>query len=262
MFRPVAGGEKNMARGYIVLAVAAAALAAGGCEVPPRLRQDTPVAQRREIDPVSGRAYWIYVPSNYTHSRSWPVIVTCHGTPPYDVAEMHIREWKMLGEQNDCIIISPELTATDGIFGDGPIVGMLDDERFILSIISLLGYRFTIDRSNIMITGFSGGGFPMYWVGLRNPSVFSCVVARSCNFSEHNLDGWYPPEALGQSVMVYNTENDPGAIQAQSDAAIAYLRSKGFKVETKVIPGIGHARVPEVAMDFFRGHMRPPAAVR
>ena len=251
-----------MARGYMILVLAAGALVVGGCEVPPRLRQDTPVPQRREIDPVSGRAYWIYVPSNYAHSRSWPVIVTCHGTPPYDVAERHIREWKMLGEQYGCIIIAPELTATDGIFGDGPIVGMLDDERFILSIISLLGYRYSIDRSNVIITGFSGGGFPTYWVGLRNPSVFSCVVARSCNFSEHNLDGWYPPEALGQSLMIYDTENDPGAIQAQTDAAIAYLGSKGFKVETKVIPGIGHARVPEVAMDFFRRHMRPPATVR
>ena len=251
-----------MARICMALAMAATALMVGGCVVPPRLRQDTPVSQRREIDPVSGRAYWIYVPSNYTHSRSWPVIVTCHGTPPYDVAEMHIREWKMLGEQNGCIVISPELTATDGIFGDGPIVGMLDDERFILSIISLLGYRYSIDRSNIMITGFSGGGFPTYWVGLRNPGVFTCVVARSCNFSEHNLDGWYPPEAVSQSVMIYTGEGDPGAIRAQSETGIAYLRSRGFQVETKVVPNIGHERVPENAMDFFRRHMRPPTAVR
>ncbi len=249
-----------MARGCIILILAASVLITAGCPVPQD--QGTPVMQRREIDPVSGRAYWIYKPSNYTHSRSWPVIVTCHGTPPYDVAEMHIREWKMLGEQNGCIIISPELTATDGIFGDGPIVGMLDDEHFILSILSLLNYRYTIDRSNVMITGFSGGGFPTYWVGLRNPGIFSCVVARSCNFSEYNLDGWYPPEALGQSVMVYTGEGDPGAIQSQSENAIRYLRSKGFQVETKVIPGIGHERRPEVAMDFFRRHMRPPGTVR
>jgi poly(3-hydroxybutyrate) depolymerase len=261
MLRPVAGGEKNMARGCMILVLAVSALTISGCPVPQD--QNTPVVQRREIDPVSGRAYWIYVPSNYTHSRPWPVIVTCHGTPPYDVAEYHIREWKMLGEVNGCIIVAPELIATDGIFGDGPVVGMLDDERFILSILSLLGYRRNIDRSNIMITGFSGGGFPMYWVGLRNPSIFSCVVARSCNFSEHNLDGWYPPEAaLSQSVMVYVGEGDLGAITAQTDAAIAYLRSKGFQVETKVIPNISHERVPENAMDFFRRHMRPTVAVR
>ncbi len=243
--------------GMVLLAVG---FVAGGCAVPQP--QNTPVSQWREIDPVSGRAYWIYVPSNYTHTRSWPVIVTCHGTPPYDVAEHHIREWKMLGEQNGCIILSPELIATDGIIGDGPINGMLGDERFILSMLSLIGYRFNVDRSNVMITGFSGGGFPMYWVGLRNPDVFSCAVARSCNFSEHNLDGWYPPEATALDLLIYVGERDPGAITSQSDNAIRYLRSKGFKIETMVIPDIGHERRPEYAMEFFRRHMRQPTAVR
>ena len=244
------------------LILAAVALA-GGCEVPDRLRQDMPVGQRREIDPATGRGYWIYVPSKYNHSRVWPVIVTCHGTPPYDVAEMHIREWKMLGELNGCIVVAPELVGTDGIFGDGPISGMLEDERFILSLLSLTGYRYSVDWSNIMITGFSGGGFPMYFVGLRNPKVFSCLVARSCNFSEPNLDGWYPQEAaLAESILVYDGERDPGAIRAQSDNALKYLRSKGFRVEEKTIPGIGHERVPEVAMEFFRRTKRPSSAVR
>ncbi len=231
-------------------------LAAAGCHVPQS--QNTPSWQRRELDPVSGRAYFIYVPSTYDHSQPSPLIVTCHGTPPYDVAEHHIREWKMLGEQNGCIVVAPELIATDGLIGDGPIVGMLDDERFILSLISLLGYRFNIDRANIMITGFSGGGFPTYWVGLRHPDIFSAVVPRSANFSEHNLDGWYPQGALSQHVKVYYTENDPGAISGQSRRGIKYLQSKGFHVETEIIPGLGHERRPDVAMRFFRENWRRP----
>ena len=209
------------------------------------------------LDPVSGRAFYLYVPSAYTPDRACPVIVTCHGTPPYDIAEHHIREWKMLGERNRCIVVAPELIATDGLIGDGPIVGMLDDEFFILSLVSLLGHRYNIDRANIMITGFSGGGFPAYWVGLRNPDVFSTVAARSCNFSEHNLDGWYPPEAVGQNVIVYYGENDPGAIRGQSQRGVQYLRSKGFTVGTKELPGLGHERRPDVAMEFFRQHRRP-----
>lgn len=221
----------------------------GGCAV--TQEQNTPSWQWHELDPVSGRAYYIYVPSTYDHSRPCPLIISCHGTPPYDVAEHHIREWKMLGEQHGCIVVAPELIATDGLIGDGPIVGMLDDERFILSMISLLGYRFNIDRANIMITGFSGGGFPTYWVGLRHPDVFSTVVARSSNFSQHNLDGWYPQGAASQHVKVYYTENDPGAISGQSRNAIEYLQSKGYRVETEVIPGLGHERRPDVAMRFF-----------
>ena len=220
--------------------------------------QNTPVWQNLEMDPVTGSSYWIYKPSTYRHDKPSPVIVTCHGTPPFDIAEHHIREWKMLAEQNGCIVISPSLAGTDGLIGNGPVSGMLLCERSILSIIAQLGYRYNIDRANIMITGFSGGGFPTYWVGLRHPEVFSVVVARSCNFNKGNLDGWMPLAARHARVKVYYGENDPGTISSQSRKAIRYLRGKGISVETQVLPGVGHERHPEVAMAFFRKLMNPP----
>ncbi|MGC9454014.1 MAG: prolyl oligopeptidase family serine peptidase [Phycisphaerae bacterium] len=239
------------------MSAAFAVLAAllSGCAV--TQPQNTPVSQQRELDPVTGRGYWLYVPSTYRHEKPAPLIVSCHGTPPFDVAEHHIREWKMLAEKNSCIVVAPELIGTDGLLGDGPIVGMLTNERSILNIISQLAYRYNLDRANMMITGFSGGGFPTYWVGLRHPELFNCVVARNANFSRHNLHGWYPPEATDVNVMVYYGENDPGAIQAQSRQAAEYLRANGFRVETDVLPGAGHERHPEVAMQFFLEKRRP-----
>lgn len=228
----------------------------GGCAVP--YTPPTPHPPRHEVDPSTGRGYYIYVPSTYQHDRPAPLVVSCHGTPPYDVARHHIEELKHYGEVNGCIIVAPELIATDGLLGDGPVVGMLADEKYILSIISLLGYRYNIDRANIMITGFSGGGFPTYWVGLRNPDVFSAVVARSCNFNRGNLDGWYPDSAKQSSIFVYYGQNDPGTIRNQSRNAVSYLRAKGFTVETRILPGVGHERHPEVAMRFFLDNLRPP----
>ena len=227
-----------------------------GCPVPQS--QDTPVWQRFEVDPVSQRDYWIYVPASYRHSRPSPVIVTCHGTPPFDVAEHHIREWKMLGERYGCIVLAPSLEGTDGILGAGSAGGMLSSEKFIMSLISMVGYRYNIDRANIMITGFSGGGFPTYWVGMRHPDIFSVVAARNCNFNSDSVNGWYPMEALKTPIMVYWGENDPATIIIQSSEAVRYLRSRGFVVETAVVPGAGHDRHPEVAMAFFLKHRRPP----
>lgn len=238
----------------ILLTVLVAALAAG-CAVPQD--QSTPVSERREVDPSTGRGYWIYVPSTYRHDRPAGLIVTCHGTPPYDVANMHIREWKMLGENHGCIVVAPYLQGTDGIIGDGPLIGMLENERRIMSLISLLGYRYNIDLANIMITGFSGGGFPTYWVGLRHPEIFSVVVGRSCNFSVSNLDGWYPPEAARTPVMIYFGSGDLLNIQGQSQEGITYLQQRGFSVESTILPGIGHQRHPEVAMGFFLRNWRP-----
>ena len=242
-------------RPYQIMLLASLAVLTG-CPVPQS--QDTPVWQRREVDPVTDRDYWIYVPSTYRHDRPSPLIVSCHGTPPFDVAEHHIKEWKKLGEDHGCIVLAPTLSGTDGIIGDGPISGMLACERFIMSLISMLGYRYNIDLANVMITGFSGGGFPTYWVGLRHPDIFSVIVGRNCNFNAASVNGWYPPEALRTPVKVYWGENDPVAIKFQSSEAVSYLRSHGFVVETGVVPGAGHDRHPEEAMAFFLRHRRPP----
>lgn len=235
----------------------AASLGLAGCPVPQP--QNTPRAQWKEIDPATGRGFYIYVPSSYRPDTPAPLIVTCHGTPPYDVAEHHIREWKMLGEENGCIVVAPDLVATDGIFGDGPLVGMLSDEKYILSLVSLLGYRYNIDRANVMITGFSGGGFPTFWVGLRHPDVFSVIVSRNGNFSRGNTEGWFDPKCVQENevdIMVYYGENDPGTIQSQCESAVSFLTEEGFEVRKAVIPRTGHERRPEVAMKFFREHWR------
>lgn len=237
----------------MMLIVPAAFMA--GCAVPPT--PQTPHGHSFMKEPVSGRNYYLYVSSQYQRGKPSPLIITCHGTWPYDVAEHHIREWKYYAEINNCIVVAPDLVATNGITGDGPTSGMLANERFIMNIISTLGYQYNLDMANVMITGFSGGGFPTYWVGLRHPDIFSVVVARNCNFSESNLNGWYPAEATNIPIYVYYGQNDPGAIKAQSLNAISYLQSRGFSVTHLMIPNAGHERKPQIAMDFFRQHWRP-----
>jgi predicted esterase len=170
----------------------------------------------------------------------------------------------MLAEEYGCILVCPALASTDGLFGAGSIDGLLRDERRIMSILGGLHYLYNLDRRNMLMTGFSGGGFPVYFVGLRHPDVFTAVVARNCNFNRRVLEDWYPAAALKTPVMVYYGQNDPANIRGQSDAGIAYLRSAGFVVATDVVPGAGHERHPEVAMQFWLQHWNgaPPAPHR
>jgi len=105
----------------LVLVLSLAAL--GGCYVPPGpVETDDPWLY---TDPATGRSYYLYVPTTYNHNKPAPVIISCHGTPPYDVARHHIDTWRGYGEKYGCIIIAPTLDGTDGIFGDGPVSGMM-----------------------------------------------------------------------------------------------------------------------------------------
>jgi len=225
-----------------------------------------PQATRTEpklmVEPLTGGVYYLFVPDGYSHEKPAPLIVSCHGTDPFDVAAYQVGEWKWLAEQHGCILVCPKLQSTDGIFGAGDRWQLLRDERLILSILGQLTYQFNIDRRNILMTGFSGGGFPVYFVGLRHPDIFSAVVARNANFNKASVEGWYPPEAMGVPMMVYYGQNDPAAIQAQSRAAVEFFRSAGFTVETEVVGGSGHERHPEIAMRFWLRHwngLPPPA---
>jgi poly(3-hydroxybutyrate) depolymerase len=223
-----------------------------GCPV--NQPQDTPVEQRLLTESSTGGSYFLYVPSSYRKEKPAPIIISCHGTDPFDTADRQVREWKMLAEQHGCLLICPKLASTDGILGDGPTTALLRDERLIISILRDLSYRYNLDRRNVLMTGFSGGGFPAYFVGLRHPDIFSVVVARNCNFSQRGLQDWYPMDALRTPIMVYWGENDPGAIRSQSQAAVTFLRSSGFMVDTDEIMGSGHERHPEVAMAFWLRH--------
>lgn len=227
-----------------------------GCAVPqPQLTRTQP---KLVNEPITGGVYYLFVPYNYNRDKPAPLIISCHGTDPFDVAAYQVGEWKWLAEQHGCILVCPKLISTDGIFGAGAIGRLLHDERLILTIIGELQYLYNIDRRNVMITGFSGGGFPVYFVGLRHPDIFSAVVARNCNFNRQGIEGWHAPEALTTPVMVYYGENDPGAIRDQSDKAIKYLRSAGFDVRTAMVPGAGHQRTPEYAMKFFLENFHGP----
>ncbi|MCE5279034.1 MAG: hypothetical protein ABFD92_05450 [Planctomycetaceae bacterium] len=229
----------------------------GGCAVP---QPDVDFPHVFETEPNTGAGYWIYVPQGYRDWKPSPLIVTCHGTIPFDTSNMHIREWKALADENNCIVIAPDLTGTDGILGDGPIYAMIESERRILAIVSEVAYQYNIDRANVMITGFSGGGFPMYFVGLRHPDVFTIIAARNCNFSEHNISGRFPIQARNNPVLVYWGSADPGPIIGQSENAVRYLRESGFQVASRVLEGVGHERHPEVAMRFFLSHKKTTVA--
>ena len=200
------------------------------------------------------------MPDTYDPARAAPLIVTCHGTVPFDMSNDHIREWKMIAQDYGCILLAPGLAGTDGIIGDGPVSAMMEDENTILSLISMVGYRYNIDMANIMLTGFSGGGFPTYWVGVRNPDIFHVVVLRSCDFCDYNLEGWFSPDAAGKQVIkIYYGEFDPMPIKVQSQNGMAFLSTRGFNVAPEdVVPGISHERRPEVAMNFFKENWRPP----
>lgn len=222
--------------------------------------QDTPVSERKVLDPVTGRRYWIYVPSTYTPDRGWPVVITLHGTFGFDSPNAQIREWKALAEKRGFIVVAPPLKSVQGVL---PVIKPLwykdlaTDEDTILSCLRHVRQRYRIARDAttgkelVMLTGFSAGGFPMYYTGLRNPHKFSLLVARACNSNSGLFKKIVVTDAVRRlPVVIFHGRRDP-IIAAQSSTALRWFRRNGCTRTAQYKTDGGHRRRPGVAYQFW-----------
>lgn len=226
----------------------------GGCYVPP---SDTPVEPYLLTEPTTRTRYWVYKPSYYTADRDWPLVVTLHGTNPWDTMRKQIYAWKGAAERHGLVVVAPYLRSTQGILPVVPSVWrrqLADDERAVLAVMEDVNSRLHIDLDSVLLTGFSAGGFPLYYVGLRHTRRFDCLVARACN---SNMDVFeqieFTEETRKLPILIFWGKDDLPPIRNQSWQAVRFLRKdrQCFKTERMEIAG-GHIRRPEVAYQFWR----------
>jgi len=219
-------------------------------------RQDVPVPATMQKEQTTGTAYWRYVPKGYSEDRDWPMVVTLHGTIPYDTAKRQIDEWKHLAEDKQFIVVAPVLESTQGILPVIPKYWFKDleqDEKAILAVIDEMCAKYRIDENSIMLHGFSAGGFPLYYTGLRNPARFDMVIARGCNCRADLLERVeITDEARKLPIMILCGKDDNVFIQKQSWLAYRYLRERRcFATQRKEFAG-GHLRRPDLAYQYWR----------
>ena len=221
--------------------------------------QDTPVPAVREVEPKTGRDYRLYVPSTYDQARAWPLVITLHGTHGWDSSNAQIKEWKALAEEEGFIVAAPSLQSVQGIL---PVVrsfwfdDLAVDERAVLAIIDEVSDNYNIDPNAVLLTGFSAGGYQLYYIGLRNPDRFNALIARACN---SHLDIFerieLTDEARQLPIEIFWGKDDLKPLRDQSWAAFRYLRERGFcrahRQETKG----GHFRRPEMAYKLWEKYL-------
>lgn len=226
-----------------------------GCAVPQD--QNVPNHEALLSEAHTGRTYFLYVSSKYNRREPAPLIISLQGTAPYDTATGEVKEWKKLAEDQGAILVCPTLKSSDGILtgpDEGLLSGLLEDERFVLSIMSELQYRYNIDRRNVFLTAWSGGGYPLYFIGLRHPDLFTAMCARQTTFRQSALEGWFPDASRRMPMRIFYGTSDFAPIQNECKQAYGFLQSQGFRqIELTTSQG-GHERHPELAMEFFLQH--------
>ncbi len=239
-------------RAHAAAVMLAAAAFLAGCPV--TQPQNTPVSEFERFEPQTQTWFRLYVPSYYDRGRRWPLVITLHGTFGFDSPAAQIREWKALAEEHGFIVAAPSLLSTQGVLPRIKGLWYQDlarDERTILAVRQHVVRWYSVDPEAVLLTGFSAGGYPMYWTGLRHPEQFSMLVARACNCDLEML-GRIPETAPARQlpVCIYCGRGDLAGLRDQARQAYEYLQAHHFNVTKRVIRG-GHSRSPKVAWEIW-----------
>jgi predicted esterase len=232
----------------------ALALLAAGCPyVPPET--NFPHVNRTEA--ATGREFYVYLPSDYKDSRRWPLVITLHGTNPWDGRTRQILEWRDTAETHGLIVIAPQLRSSQGPMPTVPSAGFADrdlldrDEEAILAILKQACRDYAVDPNCILLTGFSSGGYSMMHMALRHPRMWQMVIARDCNFAMGTLKDMPITDEVRTRPLYIFWGKDDAVIRDQSWEAYRYLReNRCFQVDKKVLPG-GHLRRPDLAYEIW-----------
>jgi len=237
-----------------------ALLPAAGCIVP-QPRGDGKLA--RIVEPTTKRPYWLYLPVEYVSAdeptrtaKRWPLVVTFHGMKPYDIALYQAMEWEQEADRYGFIVVAPELTAFDFVFGEFPLHSInrafKSDELTTLAILDHIFETTHADPSRVLSTSWSCGGYMAHYMLNRHPERFTCLVARQSDFSASVLDAPGTARSIRHPVLILSTELDIPICKQESREAITWYESHGYKKLAWVyLNKLGHERTPDMAADFF-----------
>jgi len=225
-----------------------------GCPVVSNL--PAPGRVLRETDPVYDREYHLYVPSHYSDHRRWPLLIACHGTPPWDTARRQLDQWKGWAEQKGFILAAPVLVGTAADLGHGPrkqIDRQLRDEEAILSIVRSISASRSVEPTQVFITGWSAGCYAVLFTGLRHPEIFRGMSLSQGNFDSRFVEPCIPfLDPYQQIQVIYGTTD---ALKKDSLACIEWLHSQDLKPVVLERPGF-HRRDPAPVFEFFTQILR------
>lgn len=214
--------------------------------------------------PKHGRPYSLYVPSKYSKKSSWPVVFSSHGRGGRGAKE--IGAWTGLANSFGFIVACPDMvTATHDLKTTSSLSPSEEDDEVLMSIFDHICAHFRVNRRAVMITGFSGGGNPSYYSGLRHPEVFTHICTRGGNFAPQQVPYDKKVRAAGNQhlhIYIFFGENDHVLIigdqgnNGQAHAARDALKEAGYEnIEFERVPGMGHQSRPRKAAEWFGAYL-------
>jgi predicted peptidase len=225
--------------------------------------------------------YVVYVPREFTRTKTWPVIVQLHGGGVYGNDGIKHTEGGLARairnnpERFPVIVVFPQAHA------DGTPGWQLQGGQAALAALDRIIKEFKGDAKRVVLTGYSAGGNGTWSVASRYPERFAAIVP-ICGFVEafkgktSGVD--YPSLAPADSgdvftfvakrvsgipIWIFHGDADKSVDVEVSRKMNAALKFAGANVRYTEYPGVDHNGAPNTAyasadlLEWMLRHRRP-----
>ena len=181
-----------------------------------------------------------------------PLLIAAHGNGSSGPKE--IEGWLDLAKRHNFTIVCPTfLSAVHSMH-------VPEDVSYFKDCLHWIESNLQYDKSNVYMTGFSGGGYAVWYLGTTRPDFFRGLFLQSGNFAgdqyyDFDVSGWVDKPIH----LVWGTEDSP-TVMAQNEQAAALLNAKGFKnFSTEIIPGAHHQPHHDLVVNWMETQVATPS---
>lgn len=248
----------NKFNNFLVHCLIAVSVSAFSAFPLPAQKTETGFLDRSVVVNKTVYRYQVYVPRDFTRSKTWPVIIALHGGGTYGNDGIRPTEGG-LGRiirskpgSVPAIVIFPQAHA------DGKPGWQLEGGAAVVAALDRSIREFKGDAKRVVLAGYSAGGNGTWSIAMRYPERFAAIVP-ICGFvvkfkgttSGVDYAGLAPDDAVDPymfvakkvfpiPVWIFHGDADKTVPPDESRKMYAALRSIGANVEYTELTGVPH----------------------
>ena len=208
----------------------------------------------------------MYVPTSYTGSRPFPLIIALHGLGGTEDSffDGYERKFPALAEQRGYLVAAPLGYRVDGSYGWGldnppadPTVRRNQElsEQDVMAVLQLVRQQYKVDETRVYLTGHSMGGIGTWKIAAKYPDIWAAIAPFAGRGTPETLERMkHIPE------IVVHGDADPTVDVRGSRGMVAKARELGIEVTYIEVPGGNHSNVVApnfgAVLDFFDAHRK------
>jgi poly(3-hydroxybutyrate) depolymerase len=200
--------------------------------------------------------YRMYVPTNYTAAKAFPLVVALHGLGGTEDS-MFGAAYKVSEQaaQRGYIAVAPLGYRIDGGYGRGDTRRAQLSEQDVMEVLAIVRKQYNIDNKRIYLVGHSMGGGGTWELGARYANIWAAIAPIS---GPANLPA--VEKLRHMPVLAVHGDADTVVLVDASRSMVAALKKQDTEVKYIEVPGGSHGSVSAPNMsaifDFFDAHTK------